>query len=39
MQKSRAIEVNVSKKDHQQDLKGLISFCEEEHPKAKLIAV
>lgn len=33
-----AIEVKISEQVHQQDLKGLISFCEE-HPKAKPIVV
>ena len=33
-----AIEVKISEQVHQQDLKGLISFCEE-HPKTKPIVV
>lgn len=33
-----AIEVKISHQVHQQDLKGLIAFCEE-HPKAKAIVV
>jgi len=33
-----AIEVKISKQVHQQDLKGLIAFCEE-HPKAQAIVV
>lgn len=33
-----AIEVKISEQVHQQDLKGLIAFCEE-HPRAKAIVV
>ena len=33
-----AIEVKISKQVHQQDLKGLLAFCEE-HPHAKVIVV
>lgn len=33
-----ALEVKISQQVHQQDLKGLIAFCEE-HPKAKAIVV
>ena len=33
-----AIEVKISKQVHQQDLKGLVAFCEE-HPRTKAIVV